>query len=62
MEPKESYLENEIGKFIKYITIFSFMIGIYTFVGGYIKGFLIMIAADIAIGVTYASCLGVLNL
>jgi magnesium-transporting ATPase (P-type) len=38
------------------------LIGLYTFFGGWIIGFPVVIAADIAIGVTCASCPGILNL
>ena len=61
-EGKESYLEKEIARFVKIITVFSLLIGLYTFFGGWIIGFPVVIAADIAIGVTCASCPGILNL
>ena len=55
-------MEKEIARFVKIITIFSLCVGLYTFFGGWIVGFPVVIAADIAIGVTCASCPGILNL
>ena len=62
VEKKQNYLKNEIESFVNIIIIFAIAIGIFTFVGGIIVGFPIVIAADIAIGVLVASAPCILNL